>query len=125
MDPSRSGSTAREGEGDDLILDTLWTRVLEAWDEEKPHGAILDYAMRAGRLPELAGKYQALKDDADRGELAKKKVAALTIAAMNMLESTKTPRGVKVPRPITWTALFVSLVLLGLMYFALFDSARK
>jgi hypothetical protein len=125
MDPSRSGSTAPESEGNDLVFDTLWKRVLEAWSEEKPHGALLDYAMRTGRLPELAGRYQALKDDPDKGELAKKRLAALTVAAMNMLESTKTPRGVKVPRSITWTALFVCLVLLGLVYFAYFDGVRR
>ena len=44
-------------DGDGAILDALWARVLEAWDDDKPHHALLEYALRAQKLPEVAGRY--------------------------------------------------------------------
>ena len=81
-----------ESEGsDDIILQTLWGRVLEAWDDDKAHNALLDYALRAELLPEVAGHYRALKDDAEKGERAKKRIDAIVIAATQMMLAQKTP----------------------------------
>src|SRR5262249_7204662 len=30
----------------DAIFEALWKRTLEAWDDDKPHNAILDHALR-------------------------------------------------------------------------------
>ncbi len=111
-------------ETDDLVFDTLWGRVVESWDDDKTHAAVLDYALRAQKLPELAGRYRALKDHAVKGELATKKLDALVLAATQMMLSMKTPKLEKPPPYMTATALFVFLIIAGLLWYALFDRPR-
>ncbi len=106
-------------ETDDLVFETLWGRVLEAWDEDKPHAAALEYAMRAQRLPELAGRYRKLSEDPEKGARAKKKLDALVLAATQMMLAMKTPRMEKMPPAIAWSALFVFMAIAGLLLYAL------
>jgi hypothetical protein len=97
----------------DAVLDALWARVMEAWDDEKPHHAVLEHALRAQALPELAGRYRALEGDPEKGALAKKRLDAIVLAATQMLMSMKTPKPGKVPLPITLTAFAISVLLLS------------
>jgi len=96
----------------DLLFDTMWSKVVEGWDDDKAHAAILEYAVTAERLPDLAGHYRALKDHPDKGERARKRLDAIVIAASQMMMSMKTPTNVTVPLPITLTvfALFLCAV---------------
>jgi len=55
-----------DDEPKDAVLEALWKRVLDAWDDEKTHAALIEHAMRAQRLPETAGRYRALIDDPDK-----------------------------------------------------------
>lgn len=82
-------------EPNDAALEALWARALEDWNEPKTHAALLEYALTAQRLPDLAGRYRALKDDPEKGTLAKKRLDAIVVAATQMLMSTATPRGEK------------------------------
>jgi len=107
-------------ETDDLVLETLWGRVLEAWDEDKPHSAVLDYALREGRLPDLAGRYRALKDDAEKGARAQKRIDAIVLAATQMMLSQKTPPRVKPPAALTFTAFGVALFVILMLAWAFF-----
>jgi hypothetical protein len=104
----------------DTVLEALWTRVLEAWRDDKVHAALLEYALRGQRLPEIAGRYRALTDDPEKGELAKRRLEAIVTAATQMLASMKTPKPGKVPLPITLSALGICAVLLGWLAWALF-----
>jgi hypothetical protein len=54
----------------DPVLEALWKRVLEGWNEEGRHAALIDHALRTQRLPEAAGHYRALAEDPERGPLA-------------------------------------------------------
>ena len=64
----------------DPVLEALWERVLAAWDDEKPHAALLDHALRAQALPELAGRYRALMlTIRERGPAAKKKLDLIVL----------------------------------------------
>jgi hypothetical protein len=96
----------------DAALEALWQRVIEAWDDDKPHAALLEYALRTEHLPEVAGRYRALKDDPERGERAHKRLDAIVVAATQLMMSMKTPARTKVPLPITLSAF-------GLFFFAL------
>ena len=59
------GAEAAKAETGDLVFDTLWKRVLEAWDDDKPHVAILDYAIR-GLYAEISN-IQQLRDEIASG----------------------------------------------------------
>ncbi len=108
-----------EHDAADPVLDALWKRVIEAWDDDKTHAAVLDHAMRAQALPDLAGRYRKLTDDPDKREVAKKKLDAIVLAATQMLMSVKTPKPGKTPLPITLSAFGISLALLAWLAFAL------
>ncbi len=100
-------------ESDDPMLDTLWERALAAWEDDRKHAALLDHALRAESLPEIAGRYRALVDDPVKGAAARKRIDAIVAAATQMLLSTKTPPAVRVPLPIALTAMAVCALLLG------------
>lgn len=96
------GDPERIGEAPDAVFDALWKRVLEAWDDERPHQAALGYALEHEMLPEIAGRYRKLADDPDKGPRAKKKIDGIVVAATQLLMATKTPPREKVPWQ--WTA---------------------
>jgi len=104
-------------EEQDVVFETLWGRVDEAWEDDKTHTAFLDYCLRAQRLPEAAGRYRGVKDDPVRGELAKKKMGAIILAAESMLQAARTPRVQKVPWQVTASGLaFLGLLLFWVAY---------
>ena len=108
-----------DDEPKDPVLEALWKRVLEAWDDEKAHGALIEHAVREQRLPETAGRYRALVDDPERGAVAKKKLDAIVLAATQMLMAMKTPKPGKVPISLTLTAVAICAVLLAWLGWAL------
>jgi hypothetical protein len=95
----------------DPLLEALWQKTLEAWDDEKRHAACLEHALREKKLPDLAGRYKALKDDPDKGELAKKRIDAILTAATQMMLTMKTPRPTKTPSWLFWSAFLTCLVM--------------
>jgi hypothetical protein len=115
--------TAATSGGDDdprdAILDALWSRALVAWDDDKVHAAMLEHALRAQVLPDLAGRYRSLTEDPERGAIARKKLDALVVAATQSLLAMKTPRPEKIPLPITLSAFGVCFALLGWLAWAL------
>ncbi|MDB4941878.1 MAG: hypothetical protein JWP97_1412 [Labilithrix sp.] len=100
----------------DPVFEALWSRVLEAWDEDKPHQAVLGHAIANEQLPTLAGRYRALFDDAEKGERARKKIDGIVIAATQMLMSTKTPPREKIPWQ--WTASVAAVFVLVVAFLA-------
>jgi hypothetical protein len=115
-EPTRAPETP---EPIDPVLEALWQRVTEAWDDEKAHAALLDHALRAQQLPELSGRYRALVGDRDRGAAARKHLDAIVTAATQMLMSMKTPPANTVPLPITLSAVGVCVLLLSWLAYAL------
>jgi hypothetical protein len=111
---------SEEHESEDVLFEKLWERVMEAWGDDKVHGAFLDYAIRAQRLPDAAGRYRSLKDDPEKSALAKKKLDGIVLAATQMLMSMKTPPRTKVPLSMTLSAFAVCLILLGWVAYLVF-----
>jgi hypothetical protein len=115
-----------ETEPKDAMLDALWARVVEAWDDDKPHHALLEYAIREQKLPDVAGRYRKIKDlEPVRAERAQKKLDGIVIAATQMLMAMKSPPAqTKVPAWITWTAFLVSTVILGWLTWSVLRRGR-
>jgi hypothetical protein len=109
----------------DAIFEALWKRTLEAWDEDKPHAAILEHALKSEKLPDLAGRYRALKDDPDKGTRAQKKIDGIVIAATQMLMATKSPTRTKTPWQWTAAAAFMFLVVCAWLFYSLFVPHRR
>ena len=97
----------------DAVFEALWKRVLEAWDDDKPHAALLEHALREGKLPEAAGRYRALKDDAEKAARAQKKLDGIVIAATQLLMATKSPPRAKTPWWLTAIAAVVALAIIS------------
>ena len=113
-----------DDEPDDAV-ETLWKRALESWEDDKVHGALIEYAVRTENLPNLAGKYRALKDDAEKGERAKKQLDAIVVAATQMMLAQKTPRPEK-GKPPVWLTFATALVCLTLLvYLAMMIFRRR
>jgi hypothetical protein len=103
----------------DPILEALWQRTLEAWDDEKRHAALLEHALREKELPNLAGRYRALRDDDEKGAIAKKRIDAILNAATQMLFTMKTPKPTKTPSWLFWSALLTCAVMLLYVAYAM------
>jgi hypothetical protein len=105
----------------DPLMDALWSRALEAWDDDKVHLALLDHAMRAQALPELAGRYRVIQDSGDeaKGPMAKKRLDAIVVAATHMLFAMKTPGREKLPRSITYSAVGICVFMVSLVAYAI------
>jgi hypothetical protein len=108
-----------DDEPTDAVLEALWARAVERWDEDAVHAALLDHAVRVQRLPDLAGRYRALSEDSDRGAVAKKRLDAIVAAATTMLWAMKTPEAPKVPLSITLSAFGICAFLLALLGWAM------
>ena len=96
----------------DVVFDTLWKRVVENWDDDKPHQAILKFAIDSERMPDLAGRYRKLRDDPEKAARAQKKIDGIVIAATQMLMSMKSPPRTKTPWQWTASVAFVCLLIL-------------
>jgi hypothetical protein len=100
-----------EGAADE-VLEALWRRALEAWDDDKVHAALLEHALRAQTLTEIAARYRGLLGDPSRAAVAQQRLEAIVTAATQMLLATKTAPPAKVPLPITLSAFAICAVLL-------------
>ncbi|MGH7438475.1 MAG: hypothetical protein ACRENE_22545 [Polyangiaceae bacterium] len=96
----------------DAVLEALWGRALEHWDDRSVHTAVLEHAVRVQKLPDLAGRYRALSEDAERGPIAKERLDAIVAAATTLLWAMQTPKPTKVPTSITLSAFGVCAFLL-------------
>src|SRR5690606_11882197 len=104
----------------DPIFEALWSRVLEAWDDDKPHQAILQHALERQLLPELAGRYRALETDPDKGPRAKKKMDGIVVAATQLLFASKSPPRTKPPWQWNAAAAIAFAIVVGWLAYALF-----
>lgn len=103
----------------DAVFEALWKRCLEAWDEDKPHNAILEHALKSEKLPDLAGRYRDLKDDEVKGPRAKKRIDAIVIAATQMMMAAKSPVVTKTPWQWTAAAVIFFFVVISYLAYAL------
>ena len=103
----------------DALFEELWTRVLSSWEDDKVHGALLEYALRAERLADAAGRYRALSDDPEKGPRAKKRIDAIVVAATQLMMATKTEPRSKPPSRLMSAALVVSFALILMLAYSI------
>jgi hypothetical protein len=116
-EPATVTAPKTDDDDTDAIFETLWDRIDAAWDDEKTHAALLEYALRTEMLPQLAGRYRKVKDASpERAERAQKKIDGIIVALTHVMMSQKSPLPQKVPWQLT---LSVGLAcMLALLYLA-------
>lgn len=114
-EPEERGDAEGIGEAPDAMFNALWARVLEAWDEDKPHQAALSYAIDKEMLPEIAGRYRKLIGDPQKGERAQKKINGIVVAATQLLLATKTPAREKTPWQWTASAALILIIVVSFL----------
>ena len=75
----------------DPVLEALWKKVLENWNDDAAHRAFIDYCQTQDRLVEAAVRYRGMKGDHERGASAEKRLGAITVLAMTKLEALRSP----------------------------------
>src|SRR6478752_5455097 len=75
----------------DAAFEALWKSVLDRWEDERTHGAFLEYCQSTDQLAEAAARYRGMKGDRDRSLLAEKRLAAIAIVALAKLHATRSP----------------------------------
>ncbi len=97
----------------DAGFEAMWANVLSDWGNEGAHHALLEYAIRTELLGELAKRYRREKDNAAHAEYAAKRLEAVALTAMSMLEPTRAGRAKAIPKWVTFLAGLVCAILLG------------
>ena len=75
----------------DAAFEALWKSVLDRWDDERTHGAFLEYCQTTDQLAEAAARYRGMKGDRDRSAVAEKRLAGIAIVALAKLHATRSP----------------------------------
>ncbi len=75
----------------DSAFEALWKSVLDRWDDERAHGAFLEYCQTTNQLAEAAARYRGMKGDRDRSPVAEKRLAGIAIVALAKLHATRSP----------------------------------
>lgn len=112
-------------EAEDPSYELMWASVLEAWDDEKRHGAFISYCQERKNLAEAARRYRGVSEAAPgdevpekRREEAKKHLASITALAFATLDTEKTqldPAGSqRAIRVVAFLMLIAAVV--GLVY---------
>ncbi len=114
-------SRVEEATGD-IVFDTLWARVLSAWDDDKPHGALVQYAVKNHKLPELAGKYKSLTTDPDKKVRAQKRLDGVVMAATQLLFAMKSPPLPKSNKTINIIAVLMAISAIAFLAYRLIAS---
>ena len=73
----------------DPTFEALWKNVLDRWQDERAHGAFLEYCQTGEKLAEAAARYRGMKGDRDRSAVAEKRLAGIAIVALAQLHATR------------------------------------
>jgi hypothetical protein len=75
----------------DPILEALWKKTLDDFDDEAAHTAFIDHCRVTRQLLEAAIRYRGMAGDHARGRIAGRRLAAIATLALADLETERTP----------------------------------
>jgi len=73
----------------DAVFEALWKSVLDHWQDERAHGAFLEYCQTSEKLAEAAARYRGMKGDRERSAVAEKRLAGIAIVALAQLHASR------------------------------------
>jgi hypothetical protein len=107
----------------DGAFEALWKSVLDRWQDDRAHGAFLEYCGTSDQLAEAASRYRGMKGDRDRSEVAEKRLKGIAILALTKLEATRSPAP-PTPRSVGALLLLVTFGLAAACLLAYLLSSR-
>ncbi len=75
----------------DPVLEALWKKVIDAWDDDERHGAFIEYCRSKNQLLEAAVRYRGMAGDHTRGPIAQRRLQGIATLAMASLELERVP----------------------------------
>ena len=90
----------------DPILEALWKKVVDDWDDDSAHGAFLSHCQDTQQLPEAAARYKGMTGDHERSASAEKRLGGVALLAMASLQHEHHSDPRRAPR---WVAVLISL----------------
>jgi hypothetical protein len=103
------------------MLEALWKKVLDHWDDDAAHGKFLEYCQTSEQLAEAASHYAGMRGDRERGAAAQKKLEAVSLLATSSLLASKSDR---LPRLPKWFTVAVLLLFSALGGYVLLRALR-
>ena len=100
-------------ETEQVVFDALWSGVINGWESVERHQRFIEHARLAGMFLEAAKRYGALRDDLERGAVAKKQLSTIALLATNELLATRSPPPSK--RAPTWLVVVAVVVCVSLL----------
>jgi hypothetical protein len=93
----------------DPILEALWKKTLDDFDDESAHTAFIDHCQATRQLLEAAIRYRGMAGDHARGRIAARRLTAISALALADLETVRTPeqRGVTLAVRLVLVVLFI------------------
>lgn len=85
----------------DPVLEALWKRVTDNWDDARSHEAFLRHCQENSLLGEAAARYRPFKSDEARGAFAQKRLEAITLLATSALMAQREAPRATFPKWLT------------------------
>ena len=101
----------------DAAFEALWKSVVDRWDDQRAHGAFLDYCQATDQLAQGAACYRAMISDRDRSGAAERRLKSIAAIAMGKLEASRWRAPIAHRRPST----LILAAVLGLAAVAIFS----
>jgi len=98
----------------DPVLEALWKRVTDNWEDDRTHEAFLRHCQENALLGEAAARYRMFREDEARGEFAKKRLEAITLLATTALLAQRTEARPTLPK---WVTVVVTLACAGVVVY--------
>jgi murein L,D-transpeptidase YcbB/YkuD len=99
----------------DPAFEALWKHALDAWDDQRAHGAFLEYCRSTQRLAEAAARYRGMTSDRETAEIAQQKLTAVVLLAMSQLETSRSERAARPSRSTYALLAFLLAATIGLL----------
>jgi hypothetical protein len=104
----------------DDALARAWEAVEADWSSDDAHRRFLALCAASGKLSEAGRRYRLARDaDPAREPEAKRRIDAVLALATEQMFRNQTPRGEAKPSRVTWMAVGVALVIVGVTLYQL------
>jgi len=83
------GAEPQAPDAQDPAFETLWTHVLDHWEEDKPHLAFLEHCRARDQLVAAAKRYRGLSQSATHQAQATRRLNAIAVMALATMERSR------------------------------------